>query len=88
MIATQTPTDKELVVAFKTGDMVAYAEIMRRHQDLVYSAAFARKADKDAASELTIKTFMHFWNNRTKIHPDTMLRTYFCNKVYELSNAR
>ena len=78
-------TDRELLIAFKGGDMQAYARIMIRYQVFTNRVAFAFTKDKDKAAELTIKVFMRLWNKRDDIPESASIMAYLCKFTRELS---
>ncbi len=83
-----TSTDKELIHACKQGDIIAYAEIMRRHQGMVNEEAILFSPDKEEQATLVIRTFIHFWNNRGQIRPGISLKDYFCKAIHEIAELQ
>jgi hypothetical protein len=83
-----TFTDKELVHACKQGDILAYAEIMRRHQGMVNEEAIVFSSDKEEQAALVIRTFIHFWNNRDNISPGISLKEYFSKSIQEIAELQ
>lgn len=80
------PTPNELLItAFRAGDWSAYALIMKEYQLLVNKAAYVFTRDEQEGYDLAMKAFIHFWNNRKTVHPNTLLGTYFCQLVYQIA---
>jgi RNA polymerase sigma-70 factor (ECF subfamily) len=51
-------TDRELAVTAKGGDERAFAELVRRHQEVVYRIVYRMLRDRDAAEDTTQVTFV------------------------------
>jgi hypothetical protein len=88
MSTKTTLTDKDLINACKQDDMLAYAEIMRRHQGLVNDEATLISPDKEERAALVIRTFIHFWNNRQHIPQEISLSAYFRRSIHEIAELQ
>jgi hypothetical protein len=69
-------TEKDLLIAFKAGDLQAYACLMRRYQDFVNNTSFIFTKDKARAIEVAIRVFMRLWNERAEISDNVPLVIY------------
>jgi DNA-directed RNA polymerase specialized sigma24 family protein len=74
----------KLLIAFKAGDLQAYARLMRRYQDFVNRTAFDFTNDKAKAIEVAIRAFMKLWNEREKIPDNASLMAYLRKFVGEI----
>jgi RNA polymerase sigma factor (sigma-70 family) len=61
-------TDRELLDQFtKTGSPDAFAQIVRRHADLVYASAVRRVRDRHTAEDVMQATFLVLWRRGSSI---------------------
>ena len=51
-------TDKELVLRARTNDISAFEALVRRYFGMVFSVAYARLKDREAAEDLTQEVFL------------------------------
>lgn len=77
--------EKELLVAFKAGDLQAYACLMRKHQDFVNRTALTFTKDKTKAIEVAIRAFMKLWSERENIPDNASLMAYLRKFVGEIA---
>ena len=70
------PSDTDLVQRFKDGDRSAYAEIVRRYQDRVYSLAYRWMHDDQIAREVAQDVFLALYRNLEKFRGDAKLSTW------------
>lgn len=64
----KTLTDDELSSLLKQGDEKAYTEIYDRYWQTVYTIAYNRLRNLEAAEDLVHDTFASVWTNREKIN--------------------
>lgn len=69
-------SDTELVGRFKEGDREAYAEIVRRYQDRVYSLCFRWMGDRQIAEEVAQDVFLALFRSLTRFRGDAQLSTW------------
>ncbi len=77
-------TDEELVARCKTGDRVAFGELVDRHQHRVYSICMRWLGDRTVAEEVGQDVFLSAWRAlprfREEARFDTWLRRIAVNK--------
>jgi RNA polymerase sigma factor (sigma-70 family) len=73
-MADATPTDFELLEAWRTGDEGAGRDLFARYFDSVYR--FFRNKVDDAAEDLTQQTFMGLVQGKDRFRGDASFRTY------------
>jgi len=57
----QTPEDRELVERAQGGDMAAFEELVRRHQQGLFSYLYRMTSDRHTAEELTQQALVRAW---------------------------
>jgi RNA polymerase sigma factor (sigma-70 family) len=69
--------DLELLQEFaREGSQDAFAELVRRHLDLVYSAALRQVRSPELAQEITQSVFTDLARNASNLKPDTILTAW------------
>lgn len=63
MIARTTPTDGDLIRAYRTGDRTAFDALVRRHLVLVYRTIARSVSDPRDAEELAQEVFVRAWRS-------------------------
>jgi RNA polymerase sigma-70 factor (ECF subfamily) len=61
-------TDQDLVCLFQSGEEHAFAELLKRHKDRIYSTIYYLVRDKDLAEDLFQDTFIRIINSLKKKH--------------------
>jgi len=61
------PTDEQLVLRARKGDVLAFEQLVRRYFDMVHSVAYVRLQRRDAAEDLAQEVFL-----RAFLHLDTV----------------
>lgn len=69
-------SDAALVVLTAEGNEKAFAEILRRYQDLVYGFAFRMLNDHQEAEDASQETFLRFFKAAGRYRHDASLRAY------------
>jgi len=76
-----------LIKSMKSGDMEAFVQIIRMHQDFVNKAAFNLAGEREAANELVILTYLDLWTNRRYCTGKQPLKVYFMNALHKVARA-
>jgi RNA polymerase sigma-70 factor, ECF subfamily len=76
MSDTKLVSDAELVTQFKEGDRNAFAEIVRRYQDRVYSLSFRWMRDRQQAEEVAQDVFLALYRSLERFRGDSQLSTW------------
>ncbi len=69
-------SDAELVERFQAGDRSAFAEIVRRYQDRVYTLAFRWMRDREVAEEVAQDVFLALFRSLERFRGDSQLSTW------------
>ena len=59
--------DVELVQAARTGDMVAFEQLIARHRDKIYARAFMMMRNEDEAVDLSQEAWVKGWQDRKSV---------------------
>ena len=70
------PSDSELVQRFKQGDREAYAEIVRRYQDRVFTHCLKWMGDRELAEEVSQDVFLALYRSLARFRGDALLSTW------------
>ncbi len=70
------PSDDELVRRFKDGDRSAYAEIVRRYQDRVFTQCLRWMGDRQVAEEVAQDVFLALFRALPRFRGDAQLSTW------------
>src|SRR5438552_18003062 len=77
MLPDMSDTDLELLRRYHRQHAEdAFAELVRRHLGLVYSAALRQVRSPQLAEEVTQSVFIDLARNATKLKPDTILTAW------------
>jgi len=68
--------DTELVRRFKQGDREAYAEIVRRYQDRVFTVCLRWMGDRGIAEDVSQDVFLALFRSLQKFRGDSQLSTW------------
>jgi RNA polymerase sigma factor (sigma-70 family) len=75
----QTQTDAELLHEYaRSGSEAAFAEIVRRYADFVYSAALRQTSDAELARDVAQVVFVDLARKARALHPNTLLIGWLC----------
>lgn len=69
-------SDAELVRRFKDGDREAYAEIVRRYQDRVFTLCLKWMGDRQVAEEVAQDVFLALYRSLERFRGDAQLSTW------------
>lgn len=72
---TQIP-DAELVRRFREGDRAAYAEIVRRYQDRVFTLCLRWMGDREIAEDVAQDVFLALYKSLPSFRGDSQLSTW------------
>ena len=70
------PSDAELIARVVEGDREAFDEIMRRHEDRVFSVCLRIMADRDKALDSTQETFLTVFRKASQFKGNAALGTW------------
>lgn len=81
MIKVNILTDEELLELFEQDNVLAFEEIYNRYWLKLYSSAFKRLKDREAAQEIVQEFFTTFWINRSRIKIRSTLQGYLFSSI-------
>ncbi len=73
---SSSSSDAELVGRFKAGDREAYAEIVRRYQDRVFTLCARWMGDREVAEEVAQDVFLALYRSLETFRGDAQLSTW------------
>lgn len=76
MLSYSEFTDEELTSCFKRGDRLAFAEIFKRYNDLLYAHAYNKLRSKEEARDIVQDVFIKFWNKHDQLELKSNLSGY------------
>ena len=68
--------DEPLVTAARAGDQAAFSELVRRHQDEVFTLALRLTADREAAADIAQEAFVRAWRAISGFRGDARFSTW------------
>lgn len=71
-----TQADELLVKAAKTGDMLAFEELVARHRDKIYARAFSMMRNEDEALDLSQEAWVKAWQRLVQFQGDSSFATW------------
>jgi RNA polymerase sigma-70 factor (ECF subfamily) len=74
--------DAELVVASRSGDQDAFAQLVQRHQRRVFNLVFRMLQQYEEASEITQETFLAAWQGLPAFRGDALFSTWLYRIAY------
>ncbi|MCX2451951.1 RNA polymerase sigma-70 factor [Pedobacter sp. PLR] len=87
MTSYQSFTDFELTTLLKKGDLVAYSEIYKRFQGLLYLYACKIVKNNDDAEDIVQEVFLYLWDKRFSITINSSISVYLYKAVqYKFMN--
>lgn len=81
MVNLRNLSDDEILEAFDQNHMAAFEEIYNRYWQKLYTAAYNRLRDKEAAKEITQDLFTSMWINRAQLKIHSTLERYLLASV-------
>ena len=75
-------SDEELLALVRAGDEIAFATLMRRHEDLVFHLAAQMLGDRETARDLTQDLFVHLWEHPGSWKPTAKFSTWLYRVTY------
>ena len=81
-------TDKELVIAARTGDENSFDLLFYRYRDGIYRVAYAVTKDPSAAEEILVDTFARAYRALARLDPHDSLRPWLYRVALNLSYNR
>jgi RNA polymerase sigma-70 factor (ECF subfamily) len=78
------PTDEELMLAVKDGDMTAFAQIVRRHQGMAWSVAYRFTGNRTDAEDIAQEAFLRLLGAAERYRPISSFRTFFSRIITHL----
>lgn len=77
-----TNDDQNLINAISNGDTVAYAQLVNRYKDLVYTLALRMLKHKEEAEEVAQDTFIKVFKSLDKFKGDAKFSTWIYRVAY------
>src|SRR5262245_60092811 len=88
MTDSSPATDFDLLTKYLAGSQPAFAELVERHSNLVYSAALRQVRDPVLAEEVTAAVFLLVWKKAGSLRPGTVLPAWLHEATrYCVANA-
>ena len=76
--------DVELVQAARTGDMVAFEQLIARHRDKIYARAFMMMRNEDEAVDLSQEAWVKGWQRLVQFQGESSFTTWMTRIVINL----
>ena len=76
--------DVELVQAARTGDMVAFEQLVARHRDKIYARAFMMMRNEDEAVDLSQEAWVKGWQRLVQFQGESSFTTWMTRIVINL----
>lgn len=80
--APETPEDRPLVQRAKQGDLEAYDELIRRHQQRIYGLCYHLTANHEDANDLAQDAFIKGWKALSSFKGDSSFYTWIYRVAY------
>jgi RNA polymerase sigma-70 factor (ECF subfamily) len=77
--------DGDLLIRAQAGDRTAFADLVRIHQDEVYTLALRLTADRELAADVTQEAFVRAWRALPKFRGDAKFSTWMHRIVVNVS---
>jgi len=82
MIKEFVSDEKELIVRLKNGDMLAFDEIYKRYNKLLYGFAIRIVKFNQDAEDIVHDVFIKIWQNKETLKTDTSFRSFLFTIAY------
>jgi RNA polymerase sigma-70 factor (ECF subfamily) len=76
--------DDALVQAARTGDMVAFEELVNRHRDKIYARAYTMMRNEDEALDLSQEAWVKGWQRLIQFQGESSFTTWMTRIVINL----
>ncbi len=76
--------DADLVQAARTGDMVAFEELVSRHRDKIYARAYTMMRNEDEAVDLSQEAWVKGWQRLVQFQGESSFTTWMTRIVINL----
>jgi len=76
--------DDALVQAARTGDMVAFEELIARHRDKIYARAYTMMRNEDEAVDLSQEAWVKGWQRLVQFQGESSFTTWMTRIVINL----
>jgi len=76
--------DDDLVQAARTGDMVAFEELVVRHRDKIYARAYTMMRNEDEAVDLSQEAWVKGWQRLVQFQGESSFTTWMTRIVINL----
>lgn len=73
----QTPSDEELMLSVRDGDLQAFDQLVLRHQSAAWGVAYRFLGDADEAEEMVQEAFLRILDAADRYRSTASFRTYF-----------
>ena len=73
----KTPSDEELMLSVRDGDLAAFEQIVLRHQTEAWRVAYRFTGDAAEAEDLAQEAFLRILDAASRYEPTAKFRTYF-----------
>lgn len=77
-------SDDALVQAARTGDMVAFEELIARHRDKIYARAYTMMRNEDEAVDLSQEAWVKGWQRLVQFQGESSFTTWMTRIVINL----
>jgi RNA polymerase sigma-70 factor (ECF subfamily) len=78
------PSDEELMLAVAGGELSAFEQLVARHQQSAWSAAYRFLGDTTDAEDIVQEAFLRILHSAERWRPTAAFRTYLFRVVYNL----
>ncbi len=72
----QTPSDEELMLSVRDGDLQAFGQLVLRHQSAAWGVAYRFLADSGEAEDMVQEAFLRILDAADRYRPTASFRTY------------
>ena len=73
----QTPSDEELMLSVRDGNLHAFDQLLLRHQSAAWGVAYRFLGDADEAEDMVQEAFLRILDAADRYRPTASFRTYF-----------
>ena len=88
MKPTECVSDEKLLSMIKVGNHLAFEEIFRRYNSVLYIHAYNKLRDTDDADDVVQEVFSRLWSRRSQLEENNNLKAYLFravrNQIFDL----